>query len=95
MAEIFGALSRFQIKVNLIQTSAVNLSLCVDASDHLAAAINALKTHYRVVYNDDVELLTIRGYDAKSYAQHAQKSTILLEQRTRRTLRLVRLRAMQ
>lgn len=90
-AAIFGELERYNIKVNLIQSSAVNLSICVDASRHLAEVSERLKADgYRVVYNDDMELLTIRGYDRELAERYAEGDDIYLSQRTRRTLRIVR-----
>ncbi len=90
-AAIFAELERYNIKVNLIQSSAVNLSICVDTSRHLAEVVERLKGDgYRVVYNDDMELLTIRGYNRELIDRYAEGDDIYMSQRTRRTVRIVR-----
>ena len=43
--------ARYRQKINLIQSSAVNLSLCVDDSRYLERVVDALQTEFRVVYN--------------------------------------------
>ncbi|MDR2885780.1 MAG: aspartate kinase [Rikenellaceae bacterium] len=78
------------VKINLIQTSAVNLSLCVDAGRTLAAVIEQLHKEFRVVYNDSLELLTIRGYTPELYDRHAGAEGVYVSQRTRRIVRIVR-----
>ncbi len=90
LMEILSAFDRNGIKLNLIQTSAVNLSLCVDAGRDLPGVIAELSHDYRVVYNDGLELLTVRGYTPELYARHAEADGVLLSQRTRRIVRIVR-----
>ena len=80
----------YRQKINLIQSSAVNLSLCVDDSRYLERVVDALQTEFRVVYNRDMELLTIRGYDQITYDRYAEAEGVFLVQKTRRTARIVR-----
>lgn len=91
LVEIFSLLERYGIKVNLIQSSAVNLSLCVDNSRHLDEVVHQLQSDdFRVVYNGDMELLTIRGYDSSQKDMYAEAEGVYLAQKTRRILRVVR-----
>lgn len=90
-ADIFAVFQRHRQKVHLIQTSAVNLSICVDNRRGLEQAMEELQHDFRVVYNHDLELLTIRGYDQASYDQYANAPGVFLVQKTRRVLRIVRL----
>lgn len=50
----------------------------------------ASQTEFRVVYNRDMELLTIRGYDQITYDRYAEAEGVFLVQKTRRTARIVR-----
>ena len=59
--EIFDIINRHRLKVSLIQSSAVTISVCVDNTRFVPAAIEALKAHFKVSYNDRLSLLTIRG----------------------------------
>lgn len=88
---IFSLLERYGIKINLIQSSAVNLSLCVDYSRHLHEVVRELHANqYRVVYNDNMQLLTIRGYTSDILEKYSSGEGIYLTQKTRRILRIVR-----
>ena len=90
LADIFSIFGQYRQKINLIQSSAVNLSLCVDDSRYLERVVDALQTEFRVVYNRDMELLTIRGYDQTTYDRYAEAEGVFLVQKTRRTARIVR-----
>ncbi len=90
MLDILSLFDRLGMKVNLIQSSAVNLSLCVDDARNLPQAIDELHRDFRVVYNSGMELLTIRGYTPGLYALHAEADGVFLSQRTRRIVRIVR-----
>ena len=89
--EIFSDFNQARQKINLIQSSAVNLSLCVDDSRYLERVVDTLQTGFRVVYNKGMELLTVRGYDDASYRRFAGAEGVYLVQKTRRTMRVVRL----
>ena len=90
-AAIFALLESHGIKINLIQSSAVNLSLCVDSSRHLPEVVRELTARqFRVVYNDDMQLLTVRGYTPALLDKYGSGDSIYLTQKTRRTLRVVR-----
>lgn len=84
LADIFSVFGQYRQKINLIQSSAVNLSLCVDDSRYLERVVDALQTEFRVVYNRDMELLTIRGYDQITYDRYAEAEGVFLVQKTRR-----------
>ena len=90
-AQVFGLLSQYNVKVNLIQNSALSLSLCMDATRYLSEIIDELKGYgFHSVYNTDMELLTIRGYTPVEIAKYAEGEDVYLSQRTRRNIRIVR-----
>lgn len=90
LGSIFSLLEQYGIKPNLIQSSAVNLSICVDRTRRLPEVKKLLgKQGYRVVYNDDMRLLTIRGYTPALYEKYAGGKDVFLVQKTRRTMRVV------
>lgn len=91
LAQIFGLLAQYNVKVNLIQNSALSLSLCMDASRYLSEIIDELKGYgFHSVYNTDMELLTIRGYTPVEISKYAEGENVYLSQRTRRNIRIVR-----
>ena len=89
LSEIFDIIHRQHLKVSLIQSSAVTISVCVDNTRKVSEAIAELRQHFNVTYNDHLSLLTIRG-TTPAILEHAKAGrTIMLSQTTRRTARFV------
>lgn len=89
LSEIFEIIHRHRLKVALIQSSAVTISVCVDNTRFVPEAIDELKKHFNVTYNDHLSLLTIRGTTPEILERAKAGRTIMLSQTTRRTARLV------
>jgi len=89
LSEIFDIIHHHRLKVSLIQSSAVTISVCVDNTRFVADALEALRAHFNVSYNDHLSLLTIRGTTPQILEQAKAGRTIMLSQTTRRTARLV------
>ena len=51
--------------------------------------IDELKKNYKVLYNDNLELVTIRHYDDKTIDRVLVNKEILVEQKSRQTARFV------
>jgi aspartate kinase len=92
LADIFAAFGKYNIKVNLVQTSAVNMSVSIDRTRHLDELVEELRSGgFFVKYNEGMELLTIRGFTESELDRYDRApDDIYLSQRTRRVLRLVR-----
>jgi aspartate kinase len=90
LSRIFHTFITYGIKVNLVEASAVSLDVCIDDERaKINVLINDLKTEFTTVYNELVELLTIRHYTPEALALITRGREILLEQKTRSTVRLV------
>ena len=89
LSEIFEIIHHHRLKVSLIQSSAVTISVCVDHTRFVPEALKALQAHFNVSYNDRLALLTIRGTTPEILEQAKAGRTIMLSQTTRRTARLV------
>ncbi|MBQ7631532.1 MAG: aspartate kinase [Paludibacteraceae bacterium] len=89
LSEIFDIIHAHRLKVALIQSSAVTISVCVDNTRFVPEAIEALQAHFKVSYNDGLSLLTIRGTTPDILEAAKAGREILLTQTTRRTARLV------
>ena len=89
LSEIFDIIQRNRLKVSLIQSSAVTISVCVDNTRFVPAAIEALQEHFNVTYNDHLSLLTIRGTTPEILERAKAGRAVMLSQTTRRTARLV------
>lgn len=90
ISEIFMLFHQFKMKVSLIQNSAISFSVCVEDKFGL---FNELKTvlskKFKVSYNENVSLYTIRHF-TKEAAQIVEKDkNVLLRQISRETMQIV------
>ena len=86
---LFETIYRHRLKVSMIQSSAITVSVCVEKSRYLESALQELSQDYKVTFNEGVSLLTIRGTTPEIIAEHTAGKTVLLSQTTRRTARFV------
>ena len=90
ISEIFRLFHLYQMKVDLIQNSAISFSVCVDNRfNQLEKLIQHLKARFRVKYNTGVSLYTIRHFNDAAIASLEKDKEILLKQITRDTVQLV------
>lgn len=89
LSDLFTIIHRNRLKVSLIQSSAVTISVCVDNTRYVQAALDELRERFNVSYNDHLSLLTIRGTTPEILDRARAGRTIMLSQTTRRTARLV------
>ena len=90
ISQIFSILSKNLVEVNLMQNSAVSFSICVDNDTFkIPKTINELKSFFRVVYNDNLILYTIKNYNKKSLEKIINKNNIILQQKSRTTFQLI------
>jgi aspartate kinase len=90
LSHIFGIFSEKGVQINLMQNSAISFSVCVDFDDQKTMPlIDALKKNYKILFNDNLELVTIRHYDDKTIERVTLDKEILVEQKSRQTTRLV------
>ncbi len=89
LSKAFLVMNKHRLKVAMIQSSAISISVCVDNSRYLAGAIDELGNDFKVTYNDGLELLTIRGITDEIVHKTTEGRVILLTQRTRRSGRFL------
>ena len=90
MSEIYHSLFTHKLEVNLVQNSAVNCSICVDNDPHKTASlIEEFGKHFKVRYNENLELLTVRHYQTKLLEELLLNKDLIIEQKTRSTLKLL------
>ena len=87
---IFAVLAELNIRVNLMQNSALSFSLCLDYNEILLDKIRErLESQFRLVYNTGLQLITIRYYNQQIIDEIVDGRTILLQQRSRTTTQLL------
>jgi len=87
---IFGVVSEMQMKINLMQNSAISFSFCVDyREDKILKLIDLLGNHFEVYYNTGLTLITAKNYDQQTFQEYRQKKGVILEQSSRSTLQVL------
>lgn len=90
LSQIFAQLSAHNITVNLMQNAAISFSICIDFNPFTTMKlIEELQQDYHVLYNENLELVTIRNYDEATIKRVTVNKAILVEQKSRNTARFV------
>ena len=93
-ATIFSLLEKYRIKVHLIHNSAVDIGVCVDQSWHIDEVVEALRAaNFEVQKMEDMELLTIRGYNDELRQKYSTGPHVLIKQMSWESMRIVRRKA--
>lgn len=87
---IFAVLAELNIRVNMMQNSALSFSLCIDHNEILLKKLREkLEKDFRLVYNSNLQLITIRYYNQTIIDSIVGGRNILLQQRARTTTQLL------
>ncbi|RVT78395.1 aspartate kinase [Flavobacterium sufflavum] len=90
ISEIFGLFHEFKIKVNLIQNSAISFSVCVeDKFGNFKDLLAILSKKFKVGYNENVTLYTIRHFNDTAAQTVVEGKTVLLKQLGTETMQIV------
>jgi aspartate kinase len=89
LSKIFALFHAHQVKINVMQLSAISFSVCVDMDEKVSSLIAELQKEYKVLYNDNLELVTIRYYNQSTIDRVCIDKQVLLEQKSRYTVQLV------
>ena len=90
LSYIFSLFAKYGLAINMMQNSAVSFSVCLDNdSQKTLALISELKEGFKVQYNDQLTLCTIRHYDQAAIDKVVDKKNILVEQKSRQTIQFV------
>ena len=91
ISEIFELLHKYQMKVDMIQNSAISFSVCVNNKyGRLRDLVKRLNNKFKVEVNENVDLYTVRHFDQKAIDKIKNKGKkILLEQRTNQVVQFV------
>lgn len=90
ISEIFLLLHKYKMKVHLIQNSAISFSVCVDDKFGSFNELKAiLSKKFKVTYNNDVSLYTIRHFNEKSANTVTKNREVLVKQVSRETMQIV------
>ena len=91
ISAIFALLHQYQMRVELIQNSAISFSVCIhNKYNRLPELIKELESKFKVTAHQGVNLYTIRHFDERALDRIRNNGKkVLLEQRTQETVQLV------
>lgn len=82
--------AKFKVKVNLIQNTAISFSVCIeDKYNNFEELRKVLAKKFKVSYNENVSLYTIRHFDENAAKVVETNKTILLRQISRETMQVI------
>jgi aspartate kinase len=83
-------LAELNIRVNLMQNSALSFSICIDDNEMLLSQLQEkLSNQFLLRYNLDLRLITIRYYTQEIIDKIVAGRPVLLQQRSRTTAQLI------
>lgn len=90
LSDIFELFSKHGVKINLMQLSAISFSVCCDDdAEKIKLLVTDLKQTFKVLYNSNLELMTVRYYTPETIDLLTKNKLILLEQKSRFTVQMV------
>lgn len=89
--QIYEVLQSLKLKVNMLQTAAISISIVIDSElFKLEKLMIALRPFFEVRFNENLELLTVLNQEKGMEATLLEGYAIFLEQQTRTTFQAVR-----
>lgn len=90
LSEIFSALAKSGIRVNMMQQSAISFSICFDENARkMDLLLQLLGEKFEYRYNTGLQLITVRHYEQITINKLLAGRQLLLEQRSRTTAQFV------
>jgi aspartate kinase len=90
LSTIFRTLDELNVRINVMQNSAISFSFCIDFRESkVNALIQKLQPYFEVYYNTGLTLITIKNYDAVSFDTYRKRPGVILEQSSRSTLQVL------
>lgn len=90
LRQVFSVLSELNIRMNVMQNSAISFSFCFDFRESkLKALLSKLQPDFEVYYNTGLTLVTVKNYDTETFEFYRTKEGVIMEQSSRSTLQVL------
>ncbi len=90
LTSIFKVLTELNIRINVMQNSAISFSFCIDYRESkVLKLIEILSKSFEVYYNANLTLITVKNYDSKTSHEYRNLKGVILEQSSRSTLQVL------
>ncbi|WP_194776431.1 aspartate kinase [Pararhodonellum marinum] len=88
--QVYRVLEKLKLKVNLLQISAITLSICIDHElFKLERLMQELRHFFEIRYNENLLLITVKNKEMNTIDGILKGREVLLEQATRTTFQVV------
>ena len=90
LARIFSTLHQYDININMMQSSAITISVCFDYKQHyIDSLFEQLDGKFSLQYMTGLELVTLKNYTEDYLTRYRPKDAVILEQRSRNNCRFL------
>ncbi len=90
ISEILHAFSQENLKIHMLQVSALSISVVTELKqDVVARIVSHMKNHYSVLYNENLTLYTIKNYTPWAMEMMVKNKSVILDQRSRNTCQIL------
>jgi aspartate kinase len=90
LSEIYDLFHRYKISINLMQLSAISFSVCFeDIFNTFPLLIDDLHKKYKVLYNKELTLYTIRHFTDQNVDDLLKDKVVMLKQASRETIQIL------
>ncbi|GJM61645.1 aspartate kinase [Persicobacter diffluens] len=87
---IFHLLNRFNIKLNMLQNTALSLTVCFDNRlEKIQEVKEALEDQFIITFQEDLQLITLRNYTIPLVEEYSAAHEIIAEQKSRSVFQLL------
>jgi len=90
LSHLFKLFNEHRIKINMMQNMAISFSVCAtNKPDRIKDLMDALRDDFKVVKDENLELITVRNYKEEMLKDLIQDKIVLFEERIRKTIQMV------
>ncbi len=90
LSDIFAVFHKHKVKVNTMLNSAISFSVSIDNDERkVPNLIEELSKNFKVKYNENMELVTIRYYNQETIDRVTENKKVWLEVKSRNTCQMV------
>jgi aspartate kinase len=90
ISEVLHVFKQENLKIHMLQVSALSISVVTELRNSvLARIVSHMKTHYSVLYNENLTLYTIKNYTQWAIDMVVNGHPVILDQRSRNTCQIL------
>ncbi len=90
LSKVFGIIAKYRLFVNMMQNTAISFTVCMNNLEgRVDKLVKELETEFKVIREDNLELLTIRHFNDGTLERLKKDKIVLYEERISGTVQMV------